>query len=393
MTSGATVTLDGTPFLNYELGSISGYKYEDLNANGKWDTGEPGFSGVTIKLMQKGVEKGSAVTAADGKFEFKNLEPGTYDIEEILDTGVFTKLEKLITGVIVVSGEETKLGEVTYLDQTFFLNYELGSISGYKYEDLNANGKWDTGEPGFSGVTIKLMQKGVEKGSAVTAADGKFEFKNLEPGTYDIEEILDTGVFTKLEKLITGVIVVSGEETKLGEVTYLDQTFFLNYRLGSITGYKYNDVNADGALDSGDKPWDGSAIPISIELWQGSTLVKTTKVGADGSYAFSDLVPGDYIIKEARPFPTDVYSNATKTEIKLTVVSGKVSVVPSADYFLNYVLAVQAVIIEPVVAPTIAPEQLPATGWNQLPLILAAGLLMLLGLIALMLGIVQLHRS
>jgi uncharacterized protein (DUF2141 family) len=388
--SGQETVLDvqkGQFFLNYELGSISGYKYEDLNANGKWDTGEPGFSGVTIKLMQGTTVVKTATTGSDGKFVFVDLEPGTYDIEEILDTGVFTKLEKLITGVIVVSGEETKLGEVTYLDQTFFLNYELGSISGYKYEDLNANGKWDTGEPGFSGVTIKLMQGTTVVKTATTGSDGKFVFVDLEPGTYDIEEVLTTGVFTKISQVISGVVVTSGAET------VLEKEFFLNYRLGSITGYKYNDVNADGALDSGDKPWDGSAIPISIELWQGSTLVKTTKVGADGSYAFSDLVPGDYIVKEARPFPTDVYSNATKTEIKLTVVSGKVSVVPSADYFLNYVLAVQAVVIEPVVAPTIAPEQLPATGWNQLPLILAAGLLMLLGLIALMLGIVQLHRS
>jgi protocatechuate 3,4-dioxygenase beta subunit len=385
VTSGATVNLDCTPFLNYELGSISGYKYEDLDADGVLDDKEPGFAGMTIKLMVGASEKYSTVTDGNGKFKFDSVEPGTYDVEEILSSvpGSLTKLPTKISGVVVVSGQETVLNEQK---GEFFLNYKLGSLSGYKYEDLNANGKWDTGEPGFSGVTIKLMQKGVEKGSAVTAADGKFEFKNLEPGTYDIEEILDTGVYTKISQVISGVVVVSGQET------VLEKEFFLNYELGSIAGYKYNDINGDGLLDKGDQPWDGSKIPIDIELWQGSTPVKTTSVGADGSYGFVDLVPGDYTIKEAQTFPSGVGTNAL-TEIKVTVESGKVYVVPSTDYFLNYVVTVKAVVVEPVVPPAVAPEQLPATGWNQLPLLLAAGLLMLLGLISLMLGVVQLRRS
>ena len=391
VTSGATVCLDRTPFLNYEKGSITGYKYEDLDADGVLDDKEPGFAEVTINLKRSNsvsdtiaikpatIVVDSVTTGSDGKFTFADVEPGIYDIEEVLDTGVFTKISTIITGVVVYSGQET------VLEGDFFLNYRLGSITGYKYEDLDADGIFDSGEPGYANVTINLKQGTTVVKTATTGSDGKFVFVDLEPGTYDIEEVLTTGVFTKISQVISGVVVTSGAET------VLEKEFFLNYKLGSITGYKYNDINGDGVLDSGDQPWDGSKIPISIKLWQGSTPVKTTSVGADGTYGFTDLVPGVYTIKEAQAFPSGVGTNA-KTEITATVESGKVYIVPSTDYFLNFVLAVAPVVIQPEVTPQ--PQgQLPTTGWNQLPLLLAAGLLMLLGLISLMLGVVQLRRS
>jgi len=391
VTSGATVNLDSTPFLNYEKVSISGLRNEDLDADGVLEDKEPGVAEVTINLKRSNsvsdtiaikpatIVVDSVTTGSDGKFTFADVEPGIYDIEEVLDTGVFTKISTIITGVVVYSGQET------VLEGDFFLNYRLGSITGYKYEDLDADGIFDSGEPGYANVTINLKQGTTVVKTATTGSDGKFVFVDLEPGTYDIEEVLTTGVFTKISQVISGVVVTSGAET------VLEKEFFLNYKLGSITGYKYNDINGDGVLDSGDQPWDGSKIPISIKLWQGSTPVKTTSVGADGTYGFTDLVPGVYTIKEAQAFPSGVGTNA-KTEITATVESGKVYIVPSTDYFLNFVLAVAPVVIQPEVTPQ--PQgQLPTTGWNQLPLLLAAGLLMLLGLISLMLGVVQLRRS
>ncbi len=54
-------------------------------------------------------------------------------------------------------------------------------------------------------------------------------------------------------------------------------------------------------------------------------------------------------------------------------------------------------VIGPEVPPQVQPEvvgQLPTTGWSQLPLLLlAAGLFVLLGLIALTLGMAQLRGS
>jgi len=61
-----------------------------------------------------------------------------------------------------------------------------GSISGTKFFDQNANGTWDTGEPGLEGWTIDL--KGPVSASATTDGSGHFSFPNLPLGQYRVCE-------------------------------------------------------------------------------------------------------------------------------------------------------------------------------------------------------------
>ncbi|OPY54450.1 MAG: hypothetical protein A4E49_01027 [Methanosaeta sp. PtaU1.Bin112] len=62
-----------------------------------------------------------------------------------------------------------------------------------KFEDKNGNGARDSGEPGLSGWTIRLMKEGAEVDSTVTAADGSYSFKRVVPGSYIIEEAAQAG--------------------------------------------------------------------------------------------------------------------------------------------------------------------------------------------------------
>ena len=71
-----------------------------------------------------------------------------------------------------------------------------GSISGYKWNDLNGNGVWDAGEPGLGGWTISVTN-GTWTGTAVTHADGYFIFTGLryQPAQfYDVSEIQQSGL-------------------------------------------------------------------------------------------------------------------------------------------------------------------------------------------------------
>ncbi|MEA3357269.1 MAG: SdrD B-like domain-containing protein, partial [Patescibacteria group bacterium] len=61
-----------------------------------------------------------------------------------------------------------------------------GSISGYKWNDLNGNGVWDQGEPGLPGWTIILGGDATD--STTTAQDGSYLFTNLNPGDYTVSE-------------------------------------------------------------------------------------------------------------------------------------------------------------------------------------------------------------
>jgi hypothetical protein len=88
---GVVVTAQATSVLA-PLGSIEGSKWEDLNANGIWETGEKGLAGWTIYIDSVNNEtldpwELSTVTDANGKYSFANLGPGNYAIREVNQVG------------------------------------------------------------------------------------------------------------------------------------------------------------------------------------------------------------------------------------------------------------------------------------------------------------------
>ncbi len=67
-----------------------------------------------------------------------------------------------------------------------------GSISGYKINDINGNGKWDIGEKGISGWKIRLDGASIN-GNLIrkviyTDATGFYKFNDLPAGSYIIRE-------------------------------------------------------------------------------------------------------------------------------------------------------------------------------------------------------------
>jgi hypothetical protein len=196
--------------------TIEGYKHEDLNANGLQDPGEPGWEGVTIQLLRGGEVVETTTTDPEGRYEFTGLEPGTYSVVEVLDEGIYAETSTLIEGVKVESRQ------VLVLDEQPFLNYREGSISGYKYQDLNANGIYDPGEPGWEGITIQLLQTGEVIKTTTTDSEGRYEFTGLEPGIYDVEEVLDAGVTSVASTTVMNIEVESGEEVVLDKQPFLN---------------------------------------------------------------------------------------------------------------------------------------------------------------------------
>ena len=70
-----------------------------------------------------------------------------------------------------------------------------GSISGFKWSDLNGNGVSDTGEPKLSGWTIQLCSDSACANvlqTATTDSSGNYSF-NVTPGTYYVREVLQSG--------------------------------------------------------------------------------------------------------------------------------------------------------------------------------------------------------
>ncbi|MCQ5373808.1 MAG: hypothetical protein NO515_02110, partial [Candidatus Methanomethylicia archaeon] len=66
-----------------------------------------------------------------------------------------------------------------------------GTISGYKWEDRNGNGIWDSGEPGLANWEIHIS--GPVNMSTFTNSTGAYEFRGLPMGTYVVSEVLKEG--------------------------------------------------------------------------------------------------------------------------------------------------------------------------------------------------------
>ena len=69
-----------------------------------------------------------------------------------------------------------------------------GTINGEVYNDLNGNGSLDGGEPGLAGWTVELLNSANSVvDTTTTASSGDFTFTGIAPGSYTLEEVLQSG--------------------------------------------------------------------------------------------------------------------------------------------------------------------------------------------------------
>ncbi len=148
------------------LGKICGIKYVDLDCDGVRDPGEPGLSGVLIVLWKDLVPVGSQLSNADGYFEFTGLCPGHYKVMEMGAAGYYPSTSPF--AFLDLCWGDAKTVE--------FGNAPYGSISGYKYDDLDGDGDWDQNEPAIEGWEITLDGETTVK----TDSSGYFEFDKLD---------------------------------------------------------------------------------------------------------------------------------------------------------------------------------------------------------------------
>jgi multicomponent Na+:H+ antiporter subunit D len=115
---GVWVTVPGFPYslvdpvVEEVYGStVTGYKYIDENANGLHDEGEPGQEGVTVQLMRGEEALFTATTDSSGRYQFKGVEPGAYEVVEVYETGRFSRAPVVMPEIEVESGQDLMVEE------------------------------------------------------------------------------------------------------------------------------------------------------------------------------------------------------------------------------------------------------------------------------------------
>lgn len=234
--AGADVTCT---FTNTQLGSITGTKFI-VNSDKTLASDQTLADGWEVHLCDSNNSCLTAYTDANGGYSFNDLLPETYSIIEVLKDGW--------TQIFSPSNVDLTAGENS--TDNNFGNFQNGSISGYKFNDLNGNGVKDDNEPKLSGWTINLYDDQDQLlASKVTDSTG-YDFTNLAPGTYKVCEEGQAGwTQTSTPECYTVNIDMSREQNL--------NIVFGNQAHGSLTVIKnVDDGFGNLTSDASDWTWD-----------------------------------------------------------------------------------------------------------------------------------------
>ncbi len=383
----------------YCLASLGDTLWEDLNSDGIQDDlnrfeGEPGFNGIIVDLFDcsapgtKITETLTADAPADpenpqipegpGWYQFDNLVPGCYTVRfERPSDFVFTEANQGgdpaldsnvdpngVTGQInLLSGQSNQTIDAGVIRP-------LAGLGDFVFEDRNANGIQDMGEPGIPDVPVTLLTPGADGecntpddvstgDDTVTSSEGTYIFEELEPGRYCVE-------FDK-----TDVACEFGEarfsppgqgnpakdsnpdpETGVsGNVDLAPGTFDPTIDAGiycpaALGDRVWLDLNGDGIQNCSDTNGSGiigdvvsgipdtgpecdqagvPGVPTALFGDDCSSLVGSTTTDADGFYSFEGLTPGadtGYCVKWTRPDFTECYAPRTWATIRRSTATG-----------------------------------------------------------------------
>jgi serine-aspartate repeat-containing protein C/D/E len=289
--------------------SIAGYVKLDTFGDCETHPEDPPLAGVVIHLLDSSGKIIATTTTDDkGEYSFDNLAPDTYGVREDQPAGYFdgdthvgsaggTLADDLVTNIVLLSG--------VHSTGYNFCETPPASICGFVYNDVNNNGRKDSGEAGIANVKLILTDaNGQPTGMTTTTdADGFYCFKDLPPGTYGIGEIQPAGYLDGIDVAGTaGGIAQNPGDLILGAVLTpgLDAE---DYDFGellpaSISGQVHARHGNDCDVADGATPLSG----VVMQLLDGQgTIVATTITDSQGDYQFHNLLPGTYSVREVQP--------------------------------------------------------------------------------------------
>lgn len=168
----------------------------------------------------------------------------------------------------------------------------LGSICGIKIHDKNGDGIKDGNEDGLPNWPITLTI-GTTIYNTTTDAKGNYCFDNLPAGTYIVSEANLPGwrqIFPSSPGIHT-VNLLPGEKVTNINFSNVED---ISVRVGSICGIKFNDLNGDGI-----KQLNEPGLPNWTFQLTGAAN-QTTTTDLNGYFCFSNLVAGNYTVKEVK---------------------------------------------------------------------------------------------
>ena len=280
--------------------SLSGTVYRDDSRNGDQDGTEPGYSGVTVQLLDaSGNVVATTTTDANGTYSFSKLPDGTYSVKVVKD-GELADTEQTEDPDATKdnASEPVTLGEDNptkdHIDFGYVPDY---SIHGLVYRDGDRNETHGAGEKGYANQTVELRDKdGKVVATTTTDENGAYSFEKLPAGDYTVKVVKD-GALTDLDQTedpdstkdsVSGVISLGNDHRTETDVNF---GYIAN---NSINGTIYRDGDRDGRKGDTEGRYSG----VTVQLLDASgNVVATTTTDKDGKYSFEHLPDGTYSVK------------------------------------------------------------------------------------------------
>lgn len=236
--------------------SIAGNVYEDTNRNGVKNPGERNYQGATI--TRTGTTGGTDVSAANGDYAFTGVNQGNYTVSIAVPPGYQATSAQSVA---------TSLGPNRTIN---FGIVQPFSITGNVFNDRNANGVKDTGEPNFPGATI--TRSGASSGTGTSDASGNYTFANISAGNYTVA--LTTPPGYRITTPASQSFTVGPSRTVNFGVS----------QLYTVTGNVYLDTNANGFKDIGEANYAGTP---ALSASRGTVVAN-----ASATYTVSNVTAG-----------------------------------------------------------------------------------------------------
>ncbi len=316
----------------YRLATIGDYVWEDINGNGIQDVGEPGLEGIEISISGTAGDgttiSESVITDELGAYIYNNLVPGTYNITLPLPGGfIFSPSDQGSNDTLDSDGIDGTIGNVMIKSGEIDYSNDFGLISGvsigdFVWNDLNANGIQDLGEPGIPNVEILLSGTNVN-GTLVnltttTDQNGAYSFSNIFIGTYTLTinapfGFLSTIRMAGIDRNIDSDIIENGNTIS---VNINNNVSDFSYDAGlvsvsSIGDFVWEDLNCNGFLEPNESGISGVNINLQGMDLFGIAVQLSTTSNAQGNYIFNNLKPGSYTITFEVPSGYETQSPTT----------------------------------------------------------------------------------
>jgi hypothetical protein len=302
-------------------GSITGVVFNDLDADGVRDPGEPGLAGVNPTCARVNTSGGpdcaGLTTGGDGVFVQSGLAPSSYRVDGPYGaTGWFrTSLETYLVYV----GDSP--GQAAISTGEWGLVQGLSTITGTAWWDKDADGVKEAGEPVLpDSADLRVCVASPLTSDCMDPVNGAWSFTGLPPGTYDVTFEAPSWSAWQATYPLSGASLQAVVSANGSTVTV--SPLGADGEVGTAAGVVFSDNDADGVRDAGEAGISGIEVCARLVGAEDSTCVTT---GTNGTYAILapagtvrvdvDLPPdsGELTTPEFLPWEITVVDEVTTT--------------------------------------------------------------------------------